>query len=223
MLACLLSIVSVFTTHTDQTFHTQCAVEVHAPSEAGDKVIDQLIYDFQYDFEHLFAWAFLNLGKQNNEDRDALLLSSRSIVYRPETEYGSITVDVIVPGLITIPGIVVEGVIKDMRGVNVSGCSMKSDALPIDSIGVFSRRIYIDANKTGRIFEKAYGNLYVVPTDSDRFVYVMDINIRFTWLLRIFVTKRVWRNTLQWRAVRYLDNLRQAAEQPEFMKQQIKE
>lgn len=220
MFAHLLLLLSVFTTHADQTFRTQCAVEVNAPANAADEVIEQLIHDFQYDFEHLFEWAFLNLGKQDNEDRDALLLASRAIVYKPEREYGSITVDVIVPGLITIPGIVVEGIIKDERGEGGYDTCVQANRLPIERVPVFSRRMYIEANKTGKIFEKAYGNLYVVPKDSMHSVYVMDINIRFEWFLRIFVTKRVWRNTLQWRAMNYLNNLKHAAEEPDFMKPQ---
>lgn len=103
MLAELLCTVSVFSAHIGQTFSTQCAVEVNAPAEAADKVIGQLIYDFQYDFEHLFEWAFSGLGKQNNDERDALLLASRAITYKPDNEYGSITIDVIVPGFITMP------------------------------------------------------------------------------------------------------------------------
>lgn len=220
MFAHLLLLLSVFTTHSNQTFHTQCAVEVNAPAAVADEVIEQLIYDFQYDFEHLFDWAFLDLGKQNNEDRDALLLASRAIVYNPEKEYGRITMDVIIPGFITIPGILVEGIIRDERGDCRCDTCLNANSLPINYIPHYSRRMYIEANRTGGIFEKAYGNLYVIPKDSSHSVYVMDINMRFEWFLRIFVSKRVWRNTLQWRAVNYLNNLKRAAEYPEFMQQQ---
>lgn len=217
-LTCL--ILSVFTTVADHTFRTQCSVKVNAPADAADEVIDQLIYDFQYDFEHLFDWAFLKLGQQNNEDRDALLLQSKMIIYEPENNYGSITVDVVVPGFLTIPNITAEGVIIDEYGTGAYDFRPPGSLAYIDSIRVFSRHIFISADKTGKIFDKAYGNLYVVPLDSTHCVYTMDINMRFEWFLRMFITKRVWRNTLQWRAVRYLNHLKRAAEDPSFMKSQ---
>ena len=76
---CLL--LFTLTTYQNHVYRTQCSVDVNAPASSSDIVIDQLVYDFQYDFEHLFKWAFLNLGKQNDDDRDALLLSSKSITY----------------------------------------------------------------------------------------------------------------------------------------------
>ncbi len=105
-----------------------------------------------------------------------------------------------------------NGTIKDICGSGDYDPCIRADNLPIDSVQVFSRRIYIETNSTGNLFEKAYGNLYVIPVDAGHFLFLMDINIRFKWFLRMFVTERVWRNTMQWRAAGYLKNLKRAAE-----------
>lgn len=212
-----LLILLLVTTLSNHTFRTQCAVEVNAPVEMSDKVIDRLIYDFQYDFEHLFKWAFLNLGRQNNESRDALLIESKNIIYEPEYNFGSITVDVIIPKLITLHDINIQGTIEDYRaGINYSG-KLKTDSLLIEQIPAWSRHISIRANPSSFIFEQAFGNLYVIPTDATHSVYIMDINFCFEWYLRLFITRRIYSNTIQWRVENYMNNLKHAAENPEIM------
>ena len=215
-LTCL--ILSVFTTVADYTFRTQCSVEVNAPADAADKVIDQLIYDFQYDFEHLFDWAFFGLGKQNNDAHDALLLQSKNIIYEPEKEFGSITLDVIVANSMTLRNITIQGVIQDKRGQQGFAPTSRVDALTMEQISTWSRHIYIRANPNSFIFNQAFGNLYIIPIDESRSIYFMDINFCFAWYLRLFVTSRIYRNTIQWRVKHYMNNLKRAAEEPDFMK-----
>lgn len=208
---------SLVTTFADHTYRTQCAVEVEAPVSMSDKVIDQLIYDFQYDFEHLFDWAFFKVGKQNDDDRDALLLASKNIVYKPEQEYGSITLDVIVPRLITMRDITIEGTIKDERNKIVYSPKVCVDTLVMENMPAWSRHIDIRANPSSFIFKQAYGNLFVIPVSETRSIYLMDINFCFEWYLRAFVTQRIYRNTIQWRVEKYMNNLKYAAEHPEIM------
>lgn len=215
LLSCLFF---VLTTHFNQTYRTQCAVDVNAPVEMADRVINQLVYDFQYDFEHLFDWAFLNLGKQQDDNRDALLLESRSITYNPDMEYGKIVLDVIIPKFITIPNISIDGVIRDERREQLFDSLRTSDGLIMDSIHIWSRHMYIEANKAGVIFEKAYGNLYIIPTAEDHSIYFMDINFRFNWFLQMFISMKTYKNTIQWRVEKYMKNLKHAAEQPDFMR-----
>ena len=213
----LVMLLSLFTTFSNHTFRTQCAVEVNAPAAMSDTVIDRLIYDFQYDFEHLFSWAFYKIGKQNDDARDALLLASKNITYEPENERGSITLDVIVPNFVTLRDITVEGIIRDERqDERPCGC-VCADTLVIENMPAWSRHIYIRANPSSFIFRQAFGNLYVIPVDERRSVYIMDINFRFEWYLQMFVTMRIYQNTIQWRVEKYMNNLRRAAEEPEFM------
>ncbi len=218
MITRLLLILSLITTVNKHVFRTQYAVEVDAPAEMSDVVIDQLIYDFQHDFEHLFSWAFLNLGKQNDSNHDALLLESKSITYEPENEFGSITLDVIVPHFITIHDVYIQGLIRDERGdTSTYAANLVADSLLMDDIPTWSRHVLICADESSFIFSKAFGNLYVIPTSPTSSIYFIDINFRFEWYLRWFVSKRIYQNTIQWRVQQYLENLKRAAEQPEFM------
>lgn len=209
----LLTFLFVLTSHADHTFRTQCAVDVDAPIAVSDSIIDQLVYDFQYDFEHLFVWAFKGLGKKNDEKRDALLLQSKSISYQPEDEYGRICLDVIIPGFITIPNIVVEGIIQDERNIIRYDTNQVADGLVMDSIKVWSRHMYIEARKTGIIFDKAFGNLYIVPVSANKSIYFMDINFKFNWFLRAFISNKVYQNTIEWRVEQYMNNLKRSAEE----------
>ena len=211
----MLSLVTTFASHT---YRTQCAVEIEAPVSMSDEVIDRLVYDFQYDFEHLFKWAFFKVGKQNDDDRDALLLASKNIVYKPEQEYGSITLDVIIPSLITMRNITIEGTIKDERHDIVYSRKLCADTLVMENMPAWSRHIYIRAKPSSFIFRQAYGNLFVIPVNETRSIYLMDINFCFEWYLRAFVTRRIYNNTIQWRVEKYMNNLKYAAEHPEIMK-----
>lgn len=212
---CLL--LFTLTTYQNHVYRTQCSVDVNAPASSSDIVIDQLVYDFQYDFEHLFKWAFLNLGKQNDDDRDALLLSSKSITYIPEEEYGKIVLDVIIPHLTTFRDVTVEGIIADHKQQSDYAPDCVSDGLTMEKIPTWTRHMYIEAHKTGIVFKKAYGNIYVIPVSETKSVWYIDINFHFSWLLRTFMTRRIYRNTIQWRVEQYLNNLKTAAENPETM------
>ena len=208
----------LITTLANSTYRTQCAVEVEAPASMSDEVIDRLVYDFQYDFEHLFEWAFYKTGKQNDDTRDALLLASKNIVYKPEKEYGSITLDVIIPGFLTLRNITIEGTIKDERDKIVYAREVCTDTLVMENMPAWSRHIFIRANPSSFVFKEAYGNLFVIPVSETRSVYLMDINFCFEWYLRAFITRRIYSNTIQWRVERYMQNLKNAAEHPEVMR-----
>lgn len=215
----LLYILLLVTTWgSDYTFRTQCAVYVDAPAPAADIVIEQLIYDFQYDFEHLFDWAFHNLGRQGNTDNDALLLESKSIIYNPEEEFGSITLDVFIGNSIKLRNVTIQGTIKDLQGDSAYAGNLDVDNLHMENIPTWYRQINIRANPSSFVFQQAFGSLYVIPCDEGHSIYFMDINFRFEWYLRLFVTKKVYQNTIQWRIERYMNNLKNAAEHPDLIK-----
>ena len=40
----------------------------------------------------------------------------------------------------------------------------------------------------------------------------MDVNVKFGWFFRIFITRKVYRETIDWRLVRFVTNLQLTAE-----------
>ena len=40
----------------------------------------------------------------------------------------------------------------------------------------------------------------------------MDINIKYGWFFNIFITKRIYKNSVEWRVNRYMNNLKKVAE-----------
>ena len=40
----------------------------------------------------------------------------------------------------------------------------------------------------------------------------MDVNVKFGWFFRIFITRKVYRETIDWRLVRFVTNLQMTAE-----------
>ncbi len=82
-------LLTIFTTYTEQTFRTECALLVNASPAVADILVDSLVCDFQSNPEHLFDWAFNGLGKQNDESKESFLIEYKSTSYDPETGKGN--------------------------------------------------------------------------------------------------------------------------------------
>ncbi len=208
----LLIILSIITTYTDKTFHTECAVPVEASAEVANEIVNHIITDFQTDPELLFNWALFGAGKQNDKDKDVFLLNYKHTEYNAEENYGKAVVDVIVPNLTTIEDITLEGRVTDEFGTNEFDEKITPETCRLDSIKIWSRHVFIDAKYSGNLLKSAYGNLYIIPTGENKTIYYMDMNIRFGWFFNIFISKRTYKNTVEWRVEQYMNNLKKEAE-----------
>lgn len=190
----LLSVLLAFmTTYSQSTFHTECPVEVNAPVEACNAVIDTLIYQLQTDPQLLSPWAFAGTGKQADDNKNAIFLVWKESEYNPDTHYSRLLFDILVNGRPQFKDAVIESLVTD---------TMANDR----------RDIRVDIYYSGSILKEAWGNFHVQPTSDSTTNMSIDIHIKFGWFFRIFISRKVYSETIDWRVERFMQNLKMASE-----------
>jgi hypothetical protein len=187
-------------------------VPVDAPAEVSDSIFARFISDFQSSPDALFDWALYGTGTQDDEEKNAFLLEYKETVYIPEDDYGRITVDVVIPGLMRIKDVALIGSVVDEEKSIVFNPNLCVDSLTIDNVPNWNRHFKIDVKYSGNLLERGYGNIYILPIDSTHSVFLMDINLKYGWFFKIFITMKVYRNSVEWRVNRYMNNLKKIAE-----------
>ena len=184
---------SVLTTLSDGMFHTQYETEVGASAEACNVVIDSMIYYLQTNPEMLSEQFFAGLGKQEDSKKNAFYLIWKESEYLPEKQYSKLVLDVLVDERPFLKNVVIESQVTDsMQGTQ--------------------RDIRVDIHYAGTLLKEAYGTFHVIPTGENTAKIGMDVHVKFGWFFRIFISRKVYSETIDWRLVRFVTNLQMAAE-----------
>ena len=183
----------ILTTLKDGMFHTEYETEVAASSQECNMVIDSMIYYLQTDPEKLSENFFGGLGKQSDSNKNAFYLIWKQAEYKPEQKYGKLVLDVLVNGMPFLKDVVVESVVTDSMTDN-------------------QRDIRVDIHYAGTLLKEAYGTFHIVPTGENTTRIGMDVHVKFGWFFRIFISRKVYSDTIDWRLVRFVNNLKLTAE-----------
>ena len=183
----------ILTTLKDGMFHTEYETEVAASSQECNMVIDSMIYYLQTDPEKLSENFFGGLGKQSDSNKNAFYLIWKQAEYKPEQKYGKLILDVLVNGVPFLKDVVVESVVTD-------------------SITDNQRDIRVDIHYAGTLLKEAYGTFHIVPTGENTTRIGLDVHVKFGWFFRIFISRKVYSDTIDWRLVRFVNNLKLTAE-----------
>ena len=184
---------SVLTTLSENMFHTQYETEVDTCAEACNVVIDSMIYYLQTDPEMLSEQFFAGLGKQEDSKKNAFYLVWKESEYVPEKQYSKLVLDVLVDEKPFLKDMVVESQVTD---------SMAGER----------RDIRVDIHYAGTLIKEAYGSFHVLPMGDKRAKIGMDVHVKFGWFFRIFISRKVYSDTIDWRLVRFVQNLKLRAE-----------
>ncbi len=205
---------AITTIFSNKMYSTVCAVRVDAPAEVSDTIFARFVSDFQSSPDALFDWAFYGVGTQDNQERNAFLLDYKNTVYIPEKNYGNITLDVIVPGFIRIKNIFLEADVIDERDSIRYTPNLCIDSLTMQNIPDFNRHFDIRVTSySGKLLEKGFGNIYILPIDSTHSAFLMDINIKYGWFFNMFINMKSYKNSVEWRVNKYMQNLKRVAEE----------
>lgn len=199
--------------YSNRMYSTVCAVEVDAPAEVSDTILARFIHDFQTNPDALFDWAFYGVGAQKEQERNAFLIEYKSTTYIPEREYGNVLIDVVIPGITRFEDILLEGKVVDEHQTIQYNPNLLIDTLTADNIPNWNRYVKIDVKYTGRLLDYGYGNLYILPVDATHSVFFMDMNLKYGWFFNVFITMKMYRNSVEWRINRYMHNLKKVAEE----------
>jgi hypothetical protein len=184
---------SVLTTLSDGMFHTQYETNVDMRAEVCNQVIDSMIYYLQTDPEMLSEQFFAGLGKQDDVKKNAFYLIWKESEYLPETQYSKLVLDVLVNE---------KPFLKDV----------KIESQVTDSMQGMQRDIRVDIDYAGSLLKEAYGTFHILPTGENSAKIGMDMHVKFGWFFRIFITRKVYSETIDWRLVRFVTNLKLRAE-----------
>ena len=184
---------SVLTTLSDGMFHTRYETEVDTCAEACNVVIDSMIYYLQTDPEMLSEQFFAGLGKQEDAKKNAFYLIWKESEYVPEKQYSKLVLDVLVNEKPFLKDVVIESQVTDsMQGAQ--------------------RDIRVDIRYAGTLIKEAYGTFHVCPVGENRAKVGMDVHVKFGWFFRIFISRKVYSETIDWRLVRFVQNIKLTAE-----------
>lgn len=184
---------SVLTTLSDGMFHTRYETEVDTCAEACNVVIDSMIYYLQTDPEMLSEQFFAGLGKQEDAKKNAFYLIWKESEYVPEKQYSKLVLDVLVNEKPFLKDVVIESQVTDsMRGAQ--------------------RDIRVDIHYAGTLIKEAYGTFHVLSMGEKSAKIGMDVHVKFGWFFRIFISRKVYSDTIDWRLVRFVENLKLRSE-----------
>lgn len=184
---------TVLTTLSEGMFRTSYETEVAASAEACNVVVDSMIYYLQTDPEMLSEKFFAGLGKQKDAKKNAFYLVWKESEYIPEKQYSKLILDVLVDEKPFLKNMVVESQVTD---------TMVGDR----------RDIRVDINYAGSLLKQAYGSFHVTKIDDNTAKLGMDVHVKFGWFFRIFITRKVYGETIDWRLARFVTNLKLTAE-----------
>lgn len=182
---------TVYTTYKDKTFTTKCVVSVNASKEVMNNVIDDYMYQVKYDLDKLYEWALKGL-KLRKESDDLLIFNFKSTKYNERTDLIRATGDVEVPRVINFPDIHVD--------------SKWTKTVVSDRTNVL-----IDVKYSDAFLKKTTGHLYMMP-NGKQCVLTLQTNVEFGWFFNVFITRSMFRNIMEWRFEKLLNNVKIEAE-----------
>lgn len=185
------------TNKEDGFFRTYCQKVIHCSNSTANEVIDDFIGQFRGNPDLLFEWALKGLGQQNDKEKDEVLLVLKQAIFNPETGIGHIYCDIKIPGLKTFKDIDIESKVTK---------TIKEDN---------SSHILVDIFHSNIFLKKAFGTFVIYPQPDGSQLFAITINIKFSWFFDLFISKKKYKNLIEWRAEGFVNNLKAEAERRE--------
>ncbi len=184
---------SVLTTLSDGMFHSTYTTDIQADIASSNMAVDSFITHLQTEPLLLAEWAFAGMGRQQDSEKNAMYLKWKYSEYNPETHYSKLIVDVLVDDKPRFKDVTVECIVRDTM---------------INEV----RDVHVDIFYSGSLLKQAYGNFHVMPLTDTKSQMAIDMHVKFGWFFRIFITRKIYRETIDWRVERFVTNLKMRAE-----------
>lgn len=184
---------SVLTTLSDGMFHSTYTTDVQADVSASNMAVDSFITHLQTEPLLLAEWAFAGMGRQQDSEKNAMYLKWKYSEYNPQTHYSKLIVDVLVDDKPRFKDVTVECIVRDTLINNI-------------------RDVHVDIFYSGSLLKQAYGNFHVMPLTDTTSQMAIDMHVKFGWFFRIFISRKIYSETIDWRVMRFVQNLKLTAE-----------
>jgi hypothetical protein len=187
---------SISTTYKNGEFVTYSQLLVNSSDSVSSAVLKDFDYQMCYKLESLFGWALkgMNLRKEKNE---LMMFYFKSTSFNKTTNILRGVGDVIVPGIITIPDIIVDSRLTSKKFANGKNT------------------VYIDLLSANGFLKKMNCSFSVVPRKEKGVWYTLETHIKFGWFFDFFITQKRFRSIMEWRLKRFVHNLKDEAERRE--------
>ena len=186
-------IFSVLTTLSEGMFHTSYETKVDTSVVACNQTVDSMIYCLQTNPELLSERFFVGLGKQEDKKKNAFYLVWKESTYVPEEQYSRLVLDVLVDEKPFMKDVVIESSV-------------------VDTMAGERRDVRVDIHYAGTLIKEAYGTCHINPIGENQVTLAMDVHVKFGWFFRIFISRKVYSETIDWRLARFVDTLNLKAE-----------
>ena len=174
-------------------FHTSYETDAAINAASCNAVVDDMIYCLQTDPNLLSEKYFAGLGMQSDTKKNVFYLEWKESSYVPEKQYSRLVLDVLVNEKPFLKDVVVEAQVTD-------------------SLSGERRDIRVDINYAGTLLKEAYGTFHVQQIGEKSTKIGMDVHVKFGWFFRIFISRKVYSDTIDWRLVRFVTNLKLRSE-----------
>lgn len=187
---------SISTTYSDGEFVTYCRVWVNASDSTSNTVTRDFDYQMRYKLDALFSWALkgMNLRKEKNE---LMMFYFKSTSFNKETNVLRGIGDAIVPGIITVPDVIVDSRLTSKKFANGRSA------------------VYIDLLSANGFIKNMNCSFGVVPKKEKGVWYTLETRVKFGWFFNLFITQSRYKQIMEWRLKRFVHNLKDEAEKRE--------
>ena len=186
-------LLTMLTTLSEGMFHTTYETVVDTSVVACNQTVDSMIYCLQTNPEVLSERFFVGLGKQEDKKKNAFYLFWKESSYVPVEHYRKLVLDVLVDEKPFMKNVVIESSV-------------------VDTMAGERRDVRVDIHYAGTLIKQAYGTFHVSPEGENQAKLAMDVHVKFGWFFRIFISRKVYSETIDWRLVRFVENLRLRSE-----------
>lgn len=187
---------SIRTYYKDGQFVTECKVWIDASEEVTTSVMDDFLIQFRSDLDQLFTWGFKDMNLQGEGD-EFIVYNLKSSSYDPETEIILGKMDIIVPKMLTI------------RDVEIEGKMYKKEQTEDRVV------VQYDILKATGFIKHADATFQIVRENEHSAWCTLDLRVKFGWFFNIFITQKVYKKNLEWRFEQLATNLRNESQRRE--------
>ena len=204
----LLSILlSVLTTYHKGVYETVGEVELTCSPTEANAVMDSIMADFEHNPHHVWAWMFYGTGEQKDDNRkQGFVIHYDSVRYDAPAETLYIDMTLFSPRG-KASNLHVEPTLSDSR--RVGGIAPEGHS----GIGYQSERsIFFGVKNFKNMIKYCDATLTLTPSDNGTQRLQVVTHCQFGWFFNLFISRKMYRNTVEWRVEQFLENLRCKAE-----------
>ena len=203
----LLSILlSVLSSYHLGVYETVGEIEMHCSPTEANAVLDSILWDFEHDPHHVWEWMFYGTGEQKDNRKQGFVIHYDSVRYDAPAETLYVDLTLLSPRG-KASNLHVEPTLSDSRRVN--GVAPQGHS----GVGFESERsIYFGVKNFRNMIKFCDATVTLTPSEDGVQRLRVVTHCKFDWFFNLFISRKMYRNTVEWRVEQFMENLRRKGE-----------